>query len=141
VRSALLADPVTGNSREILGVPAGADLLFVAPIRRTGIYVHVVGLSVVSSSLAAAEEQITNAVNALLRSYAPFVQGIDADFDRRDELTAPVLSREIQTVLDAFSGSAEHITFGDSPTANLARYVLSENEKLNLKTIDFKEAG
>jgi hypothetical protein len=140
VRAALLADPVTGNSREILGVPTGGDLLFVEPIKRTGIYVRIIGLSVISSSLAAAESQIAQAVSALLRTFAPFVQGLDADFDRRDELTSSVLAREVQNVLDAYAGAAEHITFGDTPLANLARYVLSENEKLKLEQIDFQEA-
>jgi uncharacterized phage protein gp47/JayE len=141
VRAALLADPVTGNSREILGVPAGPDLLFVEPIKRTGIYVRIIGLSVISSSLATAETQITDAVKALLASYAPFVQGLDADFDRHDELTAIVLSREIQTVLDAWGGSAEGVTFGDTPAAVYSRYVLSENEKLKLAEIIFGEAS
>jgi hypothetical protein len=140
-RAAILADPVTGNSREILGVPTGSDLLFVEPVRRTGIYVRVIGLSVISSGLAIVQTQITDAVRALLASYAPFVQGLDADFDRHDELTAVVLAREIQTVLDAYSGSAEHITFGDTPQAVYARYVLSENEKLKLAEIIFEEAS
>jgi uncharacterized phage protein gp47/JayE len=140
VRTAVLADPVTGDSREILGVPAGADLLFVEPIRRTGIYVHLLGLSVISSSLATAEAKITDAVKALLTSYAPYVQGLDADFDRRDELTAVVLAREIQTVLDAYGASAEHITFGDTSTSVYAKYVLSKNEKLKLAEIVFEEA-
>jgi uncharacterized phage protein gp47/JayE len=141
VRAAFLADPVTGNSREILGVPTGPELLFVRPIRRTGIYVRVIGLSVISSSLAEAESRITEAVRTLLKSYAPFVQGLDADFDRREELTASVLAREIQTVLDAYGGSAEYITFGDTDTAVYPRYVLSEDEKLRLEEIEFEEAS
>jgi hypothetical protein len=141
VRAALIADPVTGNSREILGVPTGSDLLFVEPIRRTGIYVHVIGLSVVSSNLAAAQAQIADAVRALLASYAPFIQGLDPDFDRRDELTAVVLAREIQAVLDAYGGSVERITFGDTPSVNYGRYTLAENEKLKLGQIIFEEAS
>jgi uncharacterized phage protein gp47/JayE len=140
VRAAVLADPVTGNSREILGVPAGEDLLFVEPIIRTGIYVRIVGLSVVSTSMAAAESRITSAVSTLLRFYRPFVQGLDADFDRKDELTSSVITREVQTVLDAYGGRAENILFGDSSTSVNARYVLSENETLILAEITFEEA-
>jgi hypothetical protein len=141
VRAAVLADPVTGKSREILGLPTGSDLLFVAPIRRTGIYVRIVGISVPSSSLAVAESQITFVVQTLLRSYRPFIQGLDAAFDRRDELTSSVLAREVQTVLDAYGGSAENILFGDSPTAVNARYILSEDETLKLEQIIFEEAA
>jgi hypothetical protein len=141
VRAALLADPVTGNSREILGVPTGTDLLFVEPIKRTGIYVRLYGLSVVSSSLAAAETRITAAVSALLRSYAPFVQGLDPDAERRDEMTANVLAREIQAVLDSYGGAVEIITFGDTLTAVYGRYALAPGEKLKLAQIDFFEGA
>jgi hypothetical protein len=140
VRAALITDPATDASREILGVPTGHDLLFVEPIRRTGIYVNVIGLQVISSTLVAAETGIAEAVTALLRSFAPFVQGLDADFERRDELTASILTREIQSVLDTFGGSAELVNFGDTPVTNTARYILSENEKLKLAEINFTEA-
>jgi uncharacterized phage protein gp47/JayE len=141
VRAAIIADPVTEKSREILGVPTGPELLFVEPVRRTGIYVNVIGISVISGSLAAAEAAIMQAVTLLLKTFTPFVQGLDADFDRRDELAASILAQEVQNVLDAFAGSAAHITFGDSPTANLARYALSHDEKLKLAQINFEEAS
>ena len=140
VRTAIKADLVTGNSREILGVPTGGDLLFVEPIRRTGIYVNVTGIRVISSSLATAETQIEQAVSAMLRTFAPFVQGLDADFDRRNELTGTILNQEVQTTLDAFGGTAERVIFGDAPLVDIPHYTLAKNERLKLVQINFEEA-
>jgi hypothetical protein len=140
VRDAIKTDHVSGASREILGVPTGTDLLFVEPIERADIYVTVRGLSIPGSSQAMAETQIAAAVEKLLAGFAPFVQGLDADFDRRDELTNSVLSQEIQNVLDAHGGTAEGVIFSDQPSGDMGRLALANNEKLRLAGIVFEEA-
>jgi hypothetical protein len=79
-------------------------------------------------------------MSALLRSFAPFVQGLDVDFERRDEVTAGVLGREAQNILDNFGGTVENTLFGLSPGSVLWRYPLQLNEKLKLAGISFTEA-
>jgi hypothetical protein len=104
------------------------------------VYVTVRGLSASGSSLAVAETQITAALEKLLTGFAPFVQGLDADFNRRDELTNSVLLQEIQNVLDAHGGTAEGVIFGDQPSGDIGRLTLANNEKLRLAGIVFEEA-
>jgi uncharacterized phage protein gp47/JayE len=137
VRAAILADPDTAEAREILGLPA--DLLYVRSIVRTGIYVSVAGITITTGSMGNAQSQIETAISTLLRSFAPFVQGLDVDFERRDELVAAVLSREAQNVLDNFGGTVENVFFGLSPGNVMWRYPLQLNEKLKLAGIMFTE--
>jgi uncharacterized phage protein gp47/JayE len=138
VRAALVTDPATGLSREVLGVPSGEDLLFVEPVIRTGLYVTVVNMRVIGSSRAAAEAAVTEAVRDILARYAPFAQGLDAEFDRRDEITNANLSREIQNALDVFGGTAENVYFNDSPTGGLGSLTLAPNQKVKLLQITFQ---
>jgi hypothetical protein len=138
VKAAILADPATGESREVLGLTA--DTLFVRSISRTGIYVTVSGLTAASGSMSGARTAVTAAVRTLLESIEPFVQGLDADFERRDELVASVIAREVQIILDSYSGGAENVLFGTTPGSYLGRYVLMPYEKLKLAAITFTEA-
>jgi hypothetical protein len=123
VRAAIIADPITGLSREILGVPVGPDLLFVEPIVNTGIYVTVIGLFV-NDALAAAQNAVTDAVRKLLLTFAPFVQGLDADFDRHNELSESVLAQTVQNTLDHYGGNARRVIFGGTPGGSEGRYIL-----------------
>jgi hypothetical protein len=141
VRAALITDPATGLSREALGAPTGPDLLFVEPIIRTGLYVTVVNMTVIGSARAAAETAVTNAVRDIIAKFAPFVQGLDAEFDRKDEITNANISREIQNALDVFGGTAESVYFNDSPTGGLGSMTLAPNQKLKLQQIRFQDGA
>jgi hypothetical protein len=140
VREAIITD-ADGVSREILGLPVGPDLLYVHSITRTPVYVQIAGLSVTSGSIGEAEDAIETAVSVLLRTFAPFVQGLDADFDKRDEVVASMLAREVQNILDAYGGTVENVLFGLSPGVFVWRYSLLPYEKLKLGGITFTEAG
>jgi hypothetical protein len=140
VRAAVLTDE-DGISREILGFPVGPDLLYVRSIVRTPVYVQIAGISVSSGSIGEAEDAVETALESLLRTFSPFVQGLDADFDKRDEVVASMLAREVQNILDAYGGTAENVLFGLSPGTFVGRYNLMPNEKLKLGGITFTEAG
>ncbi|MFP3041901.1 baseplate J/gp47 family protein [Treponema primitia] len=137
VKQACLAAP-DGTSREILGLTA--DTLYVRSIVRVGIYVTVQGIAIKSGSMGAAEEAVTNAVRDLLETFSPFVQGLDADFDRRDEIVASIIGSAVQSVLDTFGGSAESVFFGTTPGSFIGRYILESNEKPKLAGITFTGA-
>ncbi|MDR1287986.1 MAG: baseplate J/gp47 family protein [Treponema sp.] len=140
VRAAIITSE-DGMSREILGLPIGPDLLYVRSIIRTPVYVQIAGLSVSSGSIGEAEDSVETALSALLRTFSPFVQGLDADFDELDEVVASMLAREAQNVLDAYGGTAENAVFGLSPGTWTGRYNLMPYEKLKLGGITFTEAG
>jgi len=138
VRAALLADPVTGNSRELLGLTG--DTLYVRPIVRTGLYVTVRGMTVTSGNIGDAQAAIEAATETLIETFESFVQGLDPDFDKRDTITALVFNREVQNVLDAYGGTAQNVLFGTSPGSYTGTYTLKRGEKTRLAGIVFQGA-
>lgn len=139
VKAALLADPTTGASREILGLTK--DTLAVESIFRTPIYVTLVGLSVSTGTKAAAQTAVTSALTTYLKTFRPFVQGLDPDFDRMDALTSSLLGREIQDVLDAYGGSVQSVLFGTVVGTYPGIYNLRNAEKLSLGGIVWEDAS
>jgi hypothetical protein len=139
VRAAMLADPDTGVSREILGLTG--DTLYVMPIKRTGLFITIIGMKITTGSTGGAKADIEAAIGALLETFASFVQGLDPDFDRRDTVTASIIGREVQNVLDAYGGTAQNVLFGTSPGYFLGEYGLKRGEKVKLAGIVFQEAG
>ena len=139
VRNALLADPVTGISREILGLTR--DTLYVRPIVRRGISVSVIGMTITNGSMTDAQAAVENALISFIESFAPFVQGLDPDFDRRDVVTGSIIGREVQNVLDAYGGTAQNVVFGVNTFATTGKYYLRQNEKLKLTRVTFQGAG
>jgi hypothetical protein len=130
VRAALLIDPVTGISREILGLTS--DTLYVRPIERTGLYVTVQGMIVTIGNIGNIQTTLEATLNVLFRTFETFVQGLDPDFDRRDTVTVSVIAREVQNVLDAYGGTAQSVLFGTSPESYIGRYTLKKGEKIRL---------
>jgi hypothetical protein len=136
VRSALLADPDTGVSREILGLTG--DTLYVRPIIRTGLYVTVAGMKITSGNMGDAEQAVRQAAEALFKTFRPFVQGLDPDFERMDCVTASIIAREAQNVLDAYGGTAQNVLFGTSPGSYLGKHDLKRGETVKLAGLLFQ---
>jgi uncharacterized repeat protein (TIGR02543 family) len=136
-RRSLVSDPVTGRSRIILG--QSADTLYVRSITRTGIYVTIVGLSIGSGDIEGVKQNVKAVLEAMLRGIEPYVEGLDAEFDRRDKLTESLLMVEAQNTIDRNGGTIQNILFGKTPTENLSRIDLRRNEKLSLRQILFTD--
>ena len=135
---ALLIDPGTGESREVLGLTK--DTLYVRPIIRTGFYVTVKGMEVSVGNIGDAEAAVSSALAVFFESFCPFVQGLDPDFDKRDTVTASIIGREVQNVLDAYGGTAQGIFFGMEPETYIGKYELKQNEKVKLEQTLFEAA-
>jgi hypothetical protein len=130
VRAAELADPDTGDPRVSLGFTT--DNLWVESIYRTPIYVQITGLAVKTGTLAAAQTAVNAALDPFLRTFSSFIQGVDPDFERLDSLTQSLLSREIQSVLDAYGGTVQNTQFYISAGTFLGVYQISNAETLKL---------
>ncbi|MBU1080899.1 MAG: baseplate J/gp47 family protein [Spirochaetes bacterium] len=130
VRDAILTDTETGIARQILGFTG--DYLYIRPIIRTPIYVKIVGLTVKTGTMAAAQSDIENALSTVLRLFSAFVQGLDPDFDRMDEVTSSVLQSEAQSVIRGYGGTIQNILFGLTVGTYLGKYPVAANEKLKL---------
>jgi hypothetical protein len=136
VKAAILSDLDTGVPREILGLIA--DTLYVRSIIRTPIFTTVVGMSIRTGSLGSAQSAVSAAVDTFLRRFAPYVQGLDPDFERLDDVTANRLSREVQGVLDAYGGSAQNVLLGTTPGVYLGHYAIAQNERLKSGGVIFQ---
>lgn len=138
VRAALLIDPDSGLALDLLGLPS--DGLYVRAMTRIPIYVRVVGLTIGSGTLAAAQADIEAALAVFLRQFRPFVQGVDPDFDKLNELTTTPLSRVVQDVLDAYGGRAQNVLFSTTPGGALGTYALKDNELAKLGSVTYESA-
>jgi uncharacterized phage protein gp47/JayE len=136
VRAALIYAPTTGEARQVLGMTQ--DTLYVEPIVRTGIYITIIGLVITTGNIGDAQAKIEAAMSTYLRTFSPFVQGLDAEFERRDMLTASLVGRDTQNILDSYGGTAENILFGDEEGTYLGKYQLKQNELLKLAGITFR---
>jgi uncharacterized phage protein gp47/JayE len=135
VRSALLNDPDTGEARQLLGLVD--DQLFVESIIRTGIYITISNMSITTGTEVIAQSDVTSALTTLLKQFHPFVQGLDADFDRMDSITGSQLAREVQSVLDSYGGVCENVLFGTSLGTYLGKYDLGNNELVKIISVTF----
>jgi hypothetical protein len=113
----------------------------VEPIALAELFVVIVGMAVTSGNIGDAKAAVEKAVEVLFESFRPFVQGLDADFDKKDSITALVISREVQNVLDAYGGVAKDVLFGTEPREYIGKYELRRNEKIKLAGIVFEAAG
>lgn len=139
VKTSILADPDTGESREILGLTT--DVLYTQSIFRTPIYVKVVGLTAASGSESAAETAVEDAIALFLRQFRPFVQGLDPDFDKMNSLDGVSLGAEVREVLRAYGGSAQNVLFGLSVGSYIGKHDLENGETLKLGGIIFEAAA
>jgi hypothetical protein len=76
-------------------------------------------------------------IETLLRGIEPYVEGLDAEFDRNDKLTESLFMVETQNTIDQYGGTVQNILFGKTATENLSRIDLRRNEKLSLMNITF----
>jgi uncharacterized phage protein gp47/JayE len=129
VRSALLFDPDTGKSREILGLIA--DNLYVKPIVSRPVDVSVSGLRVQSGSTSSAQSAVKSALAAFLNSLAPYISGVDPETDKADVLSLSALSAQAQKAAATFNGYFISISFSIDGVP-YSEYILPNNTLLNL---------
>ena len=135
VRDALTTDPVTGLSRQPLGLTD--DTLYVEAITRTGFYVQITGLTVDSSVLATVRSNIETQLETYFLSIDPFVDGVDAVNSRDDIITDLSVSNIVQDVIAAYGGSASSVSFDTISGGSLAEYQMNQGEKAKLLGITY----
>lgn len=112
VRDSITTDPITGLSRQPLGLTDGT--LFVESITRTEYFVEITGLVVAAAIETEVKAEIETALTNYFLSLDPFVAGLDFEGDKDDVITELSISDIIQDVLSARDGSATSIAFGTS---------------------------
>lgn len=130
VRDYITTDQTTGIDRPSLGIID--QNLFVEPIIRTGFYLEIRGLSIATELETQAKADLTTEVDAYLRNATPYIQGLDSQSSQADEITDPLLSNVVQSVLTAYGASCSGIGIGITPGVFIASYSLGAGELAKL---------
>lgn len=135
VRESLTTDPVTGKTRQPLGLTD--DTLYVESIIRTTFYVTVNDLTVDASQEAQVISDIETALDLYFKSVEPYVDGLDSLLDKNDVITTPTVTTVVQDIVSAAGGSISAVTFGLEVSSNLPQYQLNPNELAKLGGVSF----
>lgn len=135
VRDAINTDPVTGESRSVLGLTD--DTLFVESIIRTSVFVEIGDLVVEPAKEAACKTDISTALDLYFRSIAPFVDGVDVPQERMDTITNLSVSEIIQDVLFSYGATAQTVTFGIVVGVFIPLYLLNPGELTKLGGVSY----
>lgn len=112
VRSSINTDPVTGKSRNVLGIID--DTLFVKPIRRTVFDVTVNGLDVPASSETEVKSDIDDALTEYFVSLFNFIEGVDVIQDKNDIITKLTVGTIVQDIMEAHGVTSEDVRVKES---------------------------
>jgi len=136
-RSYINTDPDTSLSRPALGTTD--ENLYVEPIYRTTLYVLITELDVSAAILAQVQSDIYDAIDEYFREITPYVDGLDFEGDRVDEITNLTLSAVIQDILNPVGGSAETVVFGlaSGVPSPLGSYTLGRGEETKLGGVTY----
>lgn len=110
VRDSITTDPLTGLSRQPLGITDST--LWVESIIRSEYFIEITGLVIDSAIETETKAEIKTAVTNYFLSLNPFVAGLDFLGDKNDVITQLTISDIIQDILKARGGSATSIAFG-----------------------------
>lgn len=130
VRDSITTDPITGYSRQPLGLTDAT--LYVVSITRTTINVTITNLSVDAAIEAAVKTEIEDALTAYFLAVAPFVDGLDFIGDKNDTITDLTVSQVVQDILSANAGSATAVGVSVATP-----YVLDPGEKAKRGTVSY----
>lgn len=134
-RTSLTTDPVTGFSRQPLGLTDAT--LFVEPITRRPFLVEIRGLVIDTSKEAAAKAEISADLTTYFKSITPFVDGVDVEIERDDTITSLTISLRVQQILASFGATATGIGFGILVGTFLTEYQLLQGELGKLGTVTY----
>jgi uncharacterized phage protein gp47/JayE len=135
VRAAINYDPDTSKGRPPLGETDGT--LAVESIRRTSFYTEIRNLDVPADQVVSVKSRIEAAVDTYFRGITPFIDGIDAGFDRNDLITSMSLAKVIQEITSTVGGSAASVGFGTELGVFLGSYQLTQGELGKLGAISY----
>lgn len=126
VRDTITTDPVTGLSRQPLGLTD--DTLFIESISRLSFFVTINDLTVSADIEANVKADIETALETYFRSIRPFVEGLDSALERNDLITDLTVSEVVQDILSANGGSASAVSFGLTVDTFTPQYRLQPGE-------------
>lgn len=130
VRAMVTTDPVTGLSRQPLGLTDAT--LFIESISVRPFYVEIRGLTVPLGDIAETKTNIETALDLFFESVQPYIDGLDPLFERRDRITDVEISSIVQTALASSGASCNGVGFGLSLGVFITEYFMSPGEEAKL---------
>lgn len=136
VRASITIDPVTGESRQPLGLTD--ETLYVEPITPITLYLQIHEFHTDGNDTTDMEAAILSAMEAFVKTIRPWISGLDPDGERNDSVTQVMLSDVIQDALVPFNSTVEHVLFGLTDGSYLEEfYLLNPGEIMILGGIDY----
>ena len=135
-RTSITTDPDTGEDRQCLG--STDDTLYLQSIVRLSFYFLVNNMVVTTGTEADAEDDIEAEMDVFCRELAPYVDGIDAEFDKNDVISRVNASKSVDDVLRKYNGYADSVSIQILRRAgDITAYVLSPGEMAKSGGVDF----
>jgi hypothetical protein len=135
VRDAINTDPITGESRSVLGLTDAT--LWVESIIRTSIFLDINNLTVSAEQESACKADIEDAMDLYLRNIVPYVDGVDIPQERNDSITNVSISEILQDVLKSYGATAQTVTFGLVVGVAIPLYTAEQGETFKLGGITY----
>jgi uncharacterized phage protein gp47/JayE len=135
VRDAINTDPVTGKTRNVLGIVDST--LSVEPIERTVFDVAITGLDVPASIEAQVKSDISDALTDHFVGIFSFIEGVDVAQDQNDIVTKLTVGVVVQDVLEAHSGAVEDVSVQETGGSFFLTRQLIPGELAKLGTITY----
>lgn len=126
VKAAIQNNPDTGRERPPLGLTE--EQLFVLSIFNTTFFVEVRNLNVDASIEAETKDRIEAALDEYFFNVRPWIEGLDFELDKNDNITNVSVSTIVQDVLKSVGGFAGSVGFGLVVDEFLPSYTLAPGE-------------
>lgn len=108
VRTALRYDPNTGEELDCLGNTDST--LFVESVQHVIFNVNVAGFTADDAVVSEVESALESGVEEYLKEMHPYVYAVDAEYNRKDNVSSAELSEVVTRILKGYSAYASNIT-------------------------------
>lgn len=125
-RETIITDPVTEQHRQALGITN--DTLFVESIRTKLLYTQIIGSEFKPGTDAQVKAEADAEIAKYMKGRESFMLGTDAAFDKVDTVTAPSITKLVQSIYEANEASFLNLSFGEVPGSVLPKYILAPGE-------------
>jgi len=127
VRQYITYDPITGKTRQALG--STDETLHIYAITRKLFTLKLYGFSVDSAVETECKNNIQLSADSHLRSFSPFVEGLDPISLKNNTITSVSVAESVQDIIKSYGGYVERIEVMLIPGSPIGKYMLNPGER------------
>jgi uncharacterized phage protein gp47/JayE len=135
VKSEIETDPDTGLDRECLGLTGST--LFVEAVQHVYFHVYIYNLVADSSIEDELKSSISTSVTEYLKELAPYVSGLDPEYERNDNVSNMTLSNHVKKILDQYSSYAYKIEVSEIGVGSVTNRILIGGDLARLYMVTY----